>query len=58
MLGFGKGAPDETSKFRNAVKNHIDTFVLGDGTPGASFKKRMAEDHRRVPYKLLPIVSF
>lgn len=44
MLGFGKRPPDETAKFRNAVKNDIDTFVLGDGTPGASLTKLMAED--------------
>jgi hypothetical protein len=46
MLGFGKRAPNETAKFRNAVKNYIDTFVLGDGTPGASLTKWMAEDQR------------
>ncbi|KAM0203518.1 hypothetical protein ACHAPI_000513 [Fusarium lateritium] len=47
MLGFGKRAPNETAKFRNAVKNYIDTFVLEDGTPGASLTKWMAEDQRR-----------
>lgn len=44
MIGFDKRTPDETAKFRNAVKNQIDTFVLGDGTPGASLTKWMAED--------------
>ncbi|KAM0296758.1 hypothetical protein ACHAO9_000404 [Fusarium lateritium] len=47
MLGFSKRAPNETAKFRNAVKNYIDTFVLEDGTPGASLTKWMAEDQRR-----------
>lgn len=46
MLGLGKRAPNETAKFRNAVKNYIDTFVLG--------WQKISD----VPYKILLVVLF
>ncbi|KAF4999191.1 hypothetical protein FGRMN_2650 [Fusarium graminum] len=46
VLGFGKGNRDDITKFKRAVRKHIDTFIRNDGNIWYLSSKWMAEYQR------------